>query len=65
VAWNAAICSLGSPEAVGKNRIRGSRRPQSSKTSSSSAGSPGGDVKPPPPIARIVGVRSGRPAFVT
>ena len=57
-AWKAAICIVGSPEAVGRNSTRGSRRGASDRMKSSSAGCRGSIVKPPPPMARIVG---GRP----
>src|SRR3954447_23209168 len=58
VAWNWRICALPSPEAVGNKHTRGIGTPGSESTKSSSAGFSGSMVKPPPPMAKIVG--SGR-----
>src|SRR5947208_12863410 len=48
-----ATCASGSPLAVGRKQMRGSRRGERSSTRSSRAASCGPEVKPPPPSARI------------
>src|SRR4051794_1299977 len=58
VAWNWRIWASPSPEAVGSRQIRGSGTPGSASTKSSRAGFSGSMLKPPPPMAKIVG--SGR-----
>ena len=52
-ALKALICAVVSPEAVGRNRMRGSSTSASDSTKSSSSGLAGSIVKPPPPIAKI------------
>src|SRR4051794_6670442 len=63
VAWNWRIWASPSPEAVGSRQIFGIETPGSDSTKSSRAGLCGSMLKPPPPIARIVGRRSGGGEF--
>src|SRR3954452_24366257 len=60
VAWNWRVCASPSPEAVGSRHTRGIGTPGSDSTKSSRAGFSGSMLKPPPPMARIVGRLSGR-----
>src|SRR3954447_10055850 len=61
VAWNWRIWASPSPEAVGSRQMRGSGTPGRDSTKSLRAGFSGSMVKPPPPMAKIVG--SGRGEF--
>src|SRR3954470_3931652 len=61
VAWNWRIWASPSPEAVGSRQILGTAMPSARpRTKSSSAGFSGSIVKPPPPMARIVGSGRGK-----
>src|SRR5690349_3142337 len=63
VAWNWRIWASPSPDAVGSRQTRGIATPGRDSTKSSRAGLSGSMLKPPPPMARIVGRRSGGGEF--
>src|SRR3954453_20770016 len=61
VAWNWRICASPSPEAGGSRQILGTATPWARpRMKSSRAGFSGSIVKPPPPMARIVGSGRGK-----
>src|SRR5690349_21828802 len=61
VAWNWRICASPSPDAVGSRQIFGTEVLSANpSTKSSRAGFCGSIVKPPPPMARIVGSGRGK-----